>query len=157
MHQNNNPAVVTPQLFLGLGVHPPELTFPPDVLRGSTAAFISNQERYVEIIAMDVSHDSATARIVQMLLRSPEAQNVFVARWTNMAAVLAAGQPSGFEPVLARPTAGAGSDRLLPGHPLVIPPGWNLQMSGNTAGAAYSIFVSIAYIAHPISERRFYP
>lgn len=158
LFQDNAPAVVTPQLNLGLSGNTSPATHKPDELRASTAPFISSFDHYVEILAMDVSHDSATARGVQLLLRSPQNLNVFVARWTNMLAVLTPGQPSGFEPVLTHPTvATAGSDARTPSVPLCIPPGWVLQVLGNTAGAGYSVFVSLSYIAHPLAERRFFP
>jgi len=112
---------------------------------------------YAEVIAGDLSHDSATVRNISLFLQDPVGFNTCIGRWTNMAAVLAPGQPSGFEPIFT----GAGiasqlvvaAERLTVTRPLIVPGNWNLAFLGNTAGANYSINVSLVCIGHPSVEK----
>ena len=111
---------------------------------------------YVEIVAGDISHDSATVRNVQLALFSPNNQNIFIARWINFATVLGLGV-SGFEPLFGQASfalaVAANTTRILPPWPLFVPPLFQLRVFGDTAAIAYTITVSIVARIHPLSER----
>jgi len=112
------------------------------------------KDEWVELMWADVSHDSATARNLQLSLVMPPGFITFLGRWTNMLAILTPGQPSAFEPVFAAPTeATAGGERVCPQRPLFVPPLGILRVFGNTAGAAYSITLSMILVRHPYVQR----
>ncbi len=114
---------------------------------------------WVEIIEGDISHNSATARTIQFFLQSPGpgAFNTALARWTSMVSVLGAAQPSGFEPIFGVrtviPAAAPAADWHPLRRPLIIPPGWALLITGDTAAAAYAITFSAVSRAHTPHER----
>ncbi len=111
---------------------------------------------WIEIIAGDVSHDSVTARVVQLFLRSPNNINVIVARWTGFLSGLTNGQASGFEPLFGQrqmePAVAVSSDVHLPPWPLIVPPGWSLLFQGDTAGAVWTITVNLVFAVHALVE-----
>jgi len=126
-----------------------------NVVTPSVLVATSLQGRYGEIIAIDVSHDSATARNLQFRILSPTGQNIFVARVTGMVSALTPGQPSGFQPMIGlyHSLGVAGVDiSLFPGRNIVIPSGYTLFCDGNTAAAAYTITASILVINHFLSD-----
>lgn len=116
----------------------------------------ASPEEWVEVLYADVSHDSVTARNLQLALFSGPAPgfNTFLGRWTNFLTSLTAGQPSGFEPIFGTPTeATAGGERVCPQRPILVPPNGVLRMLGNTAAAAYTITVSVVIVRHPFPDR----
>jgi hypothetical protein len=111
--------------------------------------------QYIEVVYMDVSHDSATARAITMFLRDPRTGAAIltaIARWAGMTSVLTAGVAGGFQPVIVGSVANGQSDALTPPRPLIVPPGCELQLNGDTAAAAYAITVSMVRIFHPLHE-----
>lgn len=107
-------------------------------------------DRYTEIVGGDISHDSATARLVQLFLISQSGIAFAIARWAAFATIAVAGSASGFEPLFLA-TASAG-ERLNPTRPVIIPPGYRLRVVGDTAAAAYQITLTAHYVVHPFAE-----
>jgi hypothetical protein len=112
------------------------------------------QEFWDEIIAMDLSHDSATARTIQLAMRNNVGQSTFIGRWSNQPSVLAAGL-GGFIPVFGHPALGAPAAATVwvsPSRPLVVPAGLQLVVFGDTAGAPYTITMSMYFIQHLLHD-----
>lgn len=101
----------------------------------------------VEILAGDASHDSATTRILSFFLVDPAGLTVTVAR---------AQQPTGLAafPLYANAGGAAGASFASFGAqlPIIVPPGWRLDLGGDTAAAAYSITGRILGIAHTLAQ-----
>jgi len=115
-------------------------------------AITATFEEWIELLAGDISHDSATARNVQLELVDPVGFITFCGAWRNFITAQTPGQPSGFEPVFGHGGFTAASDRLNPQRPLIVPPGWILRFVGNTAGANYTLSVSLVAVRHPFPE-----
>lgn len=140
----NSSLALTPLLFIGVQEQQTEPT-----LIGGVVSTRTQGEYYAEITGGDISHDSATPRNLQLHLRSPDNQTFFFARWLGIEAVLAAGKPSGFEPIFGAPGT---LDRINASRPVLIPPGWQLVLSADAAAAAYVVTVALRFIVHPLSE-----
>jgi len=123
------------------------------VVTPTLTALTAGDEEWIEILYGDLSHDSATARTLQMRLNLA-AQNFFVARWTNMLTAYTIGQISGFEPLFAGPgtPSGASQERLQPRTPLYLGPDTALVVGGDTAAAAYAITLALLFVRHPFPE-----
>jgi len=127
---------------------------------GFGASSSLDQDRYFEVLAGDVSHDSASARNIQLALRSPDNFYTFIGRWTAILSGLIPGQPSGYEPIFGSylATSLVAAERMpLVQRSIILPPAWQLAFLGNTAGAAYAINISLLTIVHPLAELPFFP
>ncbi len=116
--------------------------------------------QYIEVLYMDVSHDSATARAITLFLRDPRTGGAIltaVARWAGMTSVLTAGVAGGIQPVMVGSVANGQSDALAPPRPFLIPPGCELQFNGDTAAAAWAISVSMVRVIHFLHEEPVMP
>jgi hypothetical protein len=124
------------------------------VLTPTLDAITAGKDEWVELLWADISHDSATARSVQLALVMPPGFITFLGRWTNFLSVATPGQPSAFEPIFASPTeATAGGERVCPQRPLFVPPLGILRIFGNTAAAAYALTLSAIFCRHPYVQR----
>src|SRR5262249_10270957 len=68
-------AIVSQQLVVGPSVTP------------SGSLLAAAKDEWVEVLWGDISHDSATARIIQLAMFMPPGFNSFLGRWTNFASV----------------------------------------------------------------------
>lgn len=108
---------------------------------------------WIELIAADIGHDSATSRVVTLFYQTPQNTEVIIGRWdsfANSGAVLA-GAVSGFEPVFLS-SGGPQANIRAPLRPIVVPQGWRLRVRGDTAAVAYTITVHGALIVHSQSD-----
>src|SRR5262245_18058676 len=108
---------------------------------------------WIELIAADIGHDSATSRVVTLFYQTPQNTEVIIGRWdsfANSGAVLA-GAVSGFEPVFLS-SGGPQANIRAPLRPIVVPQGWRLRVRGDTAAVAYTITVHGSLIVHSQSD-----
>jgi len=111
-------------------------------------------ESWEEVLYADISHDSATARTLQLAIRDNTGQSTFIGRWSNVPSVLTAGL-GGFVPLFVAPSVAAPAAATVwagPMRPLIIAPGRQLVVFGDTAGAAYSITLSIVRVIHTMHD-----
>ncbi len=110
----------------------------------------ASQEEWIEILHADTFHDSATARRIQIrLVLAPTNFTLEVARFEALVATPAFGEPWFSAPV-------GTTLRVLPSRPLYIPPGGKLTQAGDTAGLAYSITTTMAFVRHELPETPVY-
>jgi hypothetical protein len=111
---------------------------------------IAGPEEWLEVIHADTFHDSATARrILIRLVLSPTNFSLEVARFEALVSSVAFGEPWFSQPV-------GTTLRVLPSRPFYIPPGAKLTQAGDTAGVAYSITTTMAFVRHELPETPLY-
>jgi len=117
------------------------------VLTALTAA----PDEWIELIAGDVSHDSAAATNIQARIRK-QSLSTFVGRWTVMDTALST--LGGFEPLFGNSAGAYGAGKVvvrLP-WPLILPPDFQLIFDGQTQGVAYTITASLVLMRHKVHE-----
>ncbi len=114
----------------------------------------SGGEIWDEVLYMDISHDSATVRTLQLGVRNNLGQTAMIGRWSNMPSALTAGL-GGFVPVFGSPSVAAPAAATVwvsPPRPIVIPSNMQLVVFGDTAPAAYSITGSAHIVFHSMHD-----
>lgn len=123
------------------------------VLAPTQTALPQSTEEYFEVLAVDISHDSATVRNLTVFLRNElTLLNTQVARFSAMTSVQAAGAPGGFMPLFGVGFFAGAQDAIFARKPFHIPPRYSLLIVGDAAGINYSITVSAVVIRHSIHE-----
>jgi hypothetical protein len=121
------------------------------VVTPTLVALSAAADEWIEVIAGDISHDSATARIVQAtLFHDVLLRQTFIALWSLLDTAFST--LGGFAPLFGHSagTFAAGKVVKSPPWPLIIPPSTSLRFVGDTAGAAYALTFSGFVIRHPI-------
>lgn len=121
------------------------------VVTPTLVALSAAADEWIEVIAGDISHDSATARIVQAtLFHDVLLRQTFIALWSLLDTAFST--LGGFQPIFgySAGTFAAGKVvRTMP-WPLIVPPSTSLRFVGDTAGAAYALTFSGFVVRHPV-------
>lgn len=114
-------------------------------------ALIAAPDEWIEVIAGDISHDSATARVVQaFLFHDVLARQTAIALWSLLDTAFST--LGGFAPLFGHSAGNFGAGKVVksPPWPLIIPPGCSLRFTGDTAAAAYALTFSGFFVRHPV-------
>jgi hypothetical protein len=122
-------------------------------LTPTLVALSAAADEWIEVLAGDISHDSATAVNVQArLFNTVLLLSTFIARWTVMDTALST--LGGFQPLFGNPAGAFGAGKTLQAmqRPLIIPPSYDLRFDGQTAGVAYTLTASLVLVRHKVHD-----
>lgn len=105
---------------------------------------VTPQSQYDEMILGQISHNAGTLRTLRLGISDPAGALLFLGHWEGVTGGV-------FIPIIAAAAVNAAGFQVYPGRP-IIPPGWTIYFDGDTAGAAYSVFLQFARIRKTLAE-----